>query len=136
MPSLVGTELGGIGGERPGRRVGQSVVTCSASRRQRQLPAVPALVDKTRLTRRFDLPPTASLGGTPLPERDRTTMLGHVPTDRAGQLRSWIAAAILLLHAQPVSRLTRLTIDDIIRNGDQVLLRLGDPPSSWPARPA
>jgi len=63
-------------------------------------------------------------------------MLGHVRTDRAGQLRSWIAAAILLLYAQPVSRLTRLAIDDIIRNGDQVLLRLGDPPSSWPARPA
>jgi len=64
-------------------------------------------------------------------------MLGHVPTDRAGQLRSWIAAAILLLYDQPVSRITRLTIDDdIIRNGDQVLLRLGDPPSSWPARPA
>jgi hypothetical protein len=61
-------------------------------------------------------------------------MLGHVPTDRAGQLRSWIAAAILLLYAQPVSRIT--IDDDIIRNGDQVLLRLGDPPSSWPARPA
>jgi hypothetical protein len=69
---------------------------------------------KTRLTRRFDLPPTVSPGGTPLPERDRTALLGRVLTDRAGPLRSRAAAAILLLYAQPVSRITRRTIDDII----------------------
>lgn len=39
---------------------------------------------------------------------------------------------ILLLYAQPVSRITRLTIDDVIRDGDQVLLRLGDPPTPVP----
>ncbi|HWS35340.1 MAG TPA: hypothetical protein VN408_21710 [Actinoplanes sp.] len=87
---------------------------------------------KTRLTRRFGLPPAASPGGTPLPERDRTALLGQVLTDRTGPLRSRAAAVILLLYAQPVSRITRLTIDDIIRDGDQVLLRLGDPPSPMP----
>ncbi len=39
---------------------------------------------------------------------------------------------ILLLYAQPVSRIIRLTVDDIIRDGEQVLLRLGDPPSPMP----
>ncbi|WP_406043222.1 hypothetical protein OG799_04065 [Micromonospora sp. NBC_00898] len=39
---------------------------------------------------------------------------------------------ILLRCAQPVSRIIRLTIDDIIRDDDQVLLRLGDPPSPVP----
>jgi hypothetical protein len=39
---------------------------------------------------------------------------------------------ILLLYAQPVSRITRLTIDDVIRDGEQVLLRLGDPPTPVP----
>jgi hypothetical protein len=34
-------------------------------------------------------------------------------------------AAILLLYAQPFSRITRLTLDDVIRDGDQALLRLG-----------
>jgi len=87
---------------------------------------------KTRLTRRFDLPPTASPCGKPLPEHDRTALLGQVLTDRTGPLRSRAAAAILLLYAQPVSRITRLTIDDIIRDGGQVLLRLGDPPSPMP----
>lgn len=53
-------------------------------------------------------------------------------TDRTGPLRNRAAAAILLLYAQRVSRITRLTIDDIIRDGDQVLLCLGDPPSPMP----
>ncbi|MEV4281537.1 hypothetical protein [Actinoplanes xinjiangensis] len=56
-------------------------------------------------------------------------LLGEVLTGRVDPLRSRAAAAILLLYAQPV---TRITIDDIIRDGDQVLLRLGDPPSPMP----
>jgi site-specific recombinase XerD len=40
---------------------------------------------------------------------------------------------IALLYAQRVSRIVRLTIDDVIRDGDQVLLRLGTPPSPVPA---
>jgi hypothetical protein len=38
----------------------------------------------------------------------------------------------VLLYAQPVSRLIRLTIDDVLHDGDQTLLRLGDPPSPVP----
>jgi hypothetical protein len=43
-----------------------------------------------------------------------------------------VAAAILLLYAQPLSRIVRLTLDDVIRDDDQVLLRLGDPPTPVP----
>ncbi len=67
-----------------------------------------------------------------MPERDRTALLGKVLTDEDAPLRSRAAAAILLLYAQPLSRITRLTIDDILRDGDQVLLRLGKPPSPVP----
>ncbi len=67
-----------------------------------------------------------------MPERDRTTLLGQVLTSEDAPLRSRAAAAILLLYAQPLSRITRLSIDDIIGDGDQVLLRLGDPPSPVP----
>ena len=38
----------------------------------------------------------------------------------------------MVLYAQPASRLARLTIDDIIRDGAQVFLRLGDPPAPVP----
>jgi len=41
-------------------------------------------------------------------------------------LRPRVAAIIVLLYAQPLSRVARLTIDDVIHDGDQVLLRLGD----------
>jgi hypothetical protein len=35
----------------------------------------------------------------------------------------------MLLYAQPISRILRLTTDDVIRDGDDVLLRLRTPPS-------
>jgi hypothetical protein len=36
------------------------------------------------------------------------------------------------LYAQPVSRIVRPTVEDIIRDGAEVLLRLGDPPTPVP----
>jgi hypothetical protein len=67
-----------------------------------------------------------------LPERDRTALPGKVLTDQQAPLRSRAAAVILLLYTQPLSRITRLTIDDVVRDGDQALLRLCDPPSPVP----
>jgi hypothetical protein len=87
---------------------------------------------RTRLTRRFELPAAQSPGSAPMPDRQRTALLGQVLTDDSSPLRSRVAAVILLLYAQPLSRITQLTIDDVIRDGDQVLLRLGDPPSPAP----
>ncbi|MGH3590019.1 MAG: hypothetical protein ACRDR6_31515 [Pseudonocardiaceae bacterium] len=40
---------------------------------------------------------------------------------------------IVLLYAQPLSRIIRLTVDDVVRDEDQVLLRLGEPLSPVPA---
>jgi hypothetical protein len=42
------------------------------------------------------------------------------------------AAACLLLYAQPLSRIHRLTTADLIDTGPQLHLRLGDPPSPVP----
>ncbi|MFI7650487.1 hypothetical protein ACIBTZ_31075 [Micromonospora sp. NPDC049460] len=47
-------------------------------------------------------------------------------------MRLRVAGVIVLLHAQPLSRVVRLTLDDVIRDGDTVLLRLGEPPSPVP----
>jgi hypothetical protein len=41
----------------------------------------------------------------------------------------------VLLYAQPLSRVVRLTLDDVIRDGDQVLVRLGEPLTPVPGRP-
>jgi hypothetical protein len=44
-----------------------------------------------------------------------------------------VAGLIVLLYAQPVSRIVRLRLDDVIRAGDTMLLRLGEPDSPVPA---
>jgi hypothetical protein len=86
-----------------------------------------------RLTRRFRLPAAVTSQATPLSEQERVALLGRVLTSHDLPLRVRVAAAIVLLYAQPVSRIVRLTIDDVLHDGDQVLLRLGQPPSPVPA---
>lgn len=86
-----------------------------------------------QLTQTFRLPATANRQAAPLPQHKRVVLLGRVLTDADQPLRSQVAAAIVLLYAQPLSRIVRLTIDDVIHDGDQVFLRLGEPPSPVPA---
>ena len=86
----------------------------------------------TKLTGRFRLPPAVIRHAAPLPDHERISQLGRVLTARDLPLRARVAAAIVLLYAQPLSRIVRLTLDDVIRDGDQVFLRLGEPPSPVP----
>ncbi|MFD7595715.1 hypothetical protein ACFV6D_22070 [Kitasatospora sp. NPDC059812] len=43
-----------------------------------------------------------------------------------------VATALILLYAQPIRRLVRLTIREVQHEADQVALRLGDPPTPVP----
>lgn len=86
-----------------------------------------------KLTRRFRLPAAVIRQATALPQNERMDLLCRLLTDHQFPLRSRVAAAIVLLYAQPLSRVVRLTVDDVIHDGDQVLLRLGEPPSPVPA---
>lgn len=85
-----------------------------------------------KLTRRFRLPTAVIRQATPLSQHERVDLLGRLLTDHDLQLRTRVAAAIVLLYAQPLSRVVRLTIDDVLHDGNQVLLRLGEPPSPVP----
>src|SRR5664280_2082809 len=85
-----------------------------------------------KLTRRFRLPAAVIRQATSLPQPERVGLLGRLLTGHDLPLRPRVAAAIVLLYAQPLSRVVRLTIDDVIRGGDHVLLRLGEPPSPVP----
>ena len=87
---------------------------------------------ENKLMQRFRLPMKERHRRSPMPPEDRIELIGHVLTDEDQPLRSRAAAVIVLLYAQPLSRVARLTIDDVIRDGDQVLLRLGEPPSPVP----
>lgn len=87
----------------------------------------------SRLTRPLRLPGPSVKRNAPLPQSERIALLGHLLADHQLPLRSRVAGVIVLLYAQRLSRIARLTIDDVIRDGDQVLLRLGEPPTPVPA---
>jgi integrase len=86
-----------------------------------------------RLTLRFQLPPAVIRQAVPLRDDERVGHLGRVLASRDLPLRTRVAVAIVLLYAQPLSRIVRIALDDVTRDGGQVLLRLGDPPSPVPA---
>ncbi|MFE2601067.1 hypothetical protein ACFXCZ_32020 [Streptomyces sp. NPDC059396] len=59
-------------------------------------------------------------------------MLRRVLNDDSLLLRARVAAALVLLYAQPVSRIVRLTIDDVTDDETTASVQLGDPPSPRP----
>jgi len=79
------------------------------------------------------LPPLRpSRGGPALTAAVRLDLLRRALTDDQAPVRTRTAACLLLLFAQPVTRIVRLTIDDITDQDGQLLLRLGDPPVPVP----
>jgi integrase len=77
--------------------------------------------------------PTATAGATkPITQSRRLALLRRALTDSRPPLRSRVAAALMLLYGQPVARLVRLTIADVVADDDQVLIRLGTPPLPVP----
>jgi hypothetical protein len=65
-------------------------------------------------------------------QHKRLALLRKILTDEQAPLRIRVTACLVLLYAQPVSRIVRLTVEDIIRDGAEVLLRLGDSPTPVP----
>lgn len=88
---------------------------------------------KTGHMPRRALPPLRpSQGGPALTAAVRLDLLRRALTDDQVPLRTRAGACLLLLFAQPVTRIVRLTIDDITDQDGQLLLRLGDPPVPVP----
>lgn len=68
----------------------------------------------------------------PISQHHRLALLRRFVTDNTIPLRTRVAACLLLLYAQPVNRLVRLTIDDIEHHPDEIRLNLGTPASPVP----
>jgi hypothetical protein len=83
----------------------------------------------------FRMPCAAVTSGpaAQVPDAERIRHLGRVLTDPGLPLQARAAAVIVLLYAQPLSRVVRLTVEDVTRDGGQILLRLGEPPTPVPA---
>ena len=84
---------------------------------------------------RLDVPARRHAERAPISQHRRLALIHRFLTDKRIGLRTRVAGCLLLLYAQPVSRLARLTLDDIITGDDgQVFIRLGDPPTPVPNR--
>ncbi|GAA3596625.1 hypothetical protein [Streptomyces osmaniensis] len=86
----------------------------------------------TRRMPRLSIPNRPTTNPNPLGQHQRLATLRRVLADGGSDPRVRITACLVLLFAQPVSRIVRLTTDDVLRDDSHVLLRLGDPPSPVP----
>ncbi|ROP37292.1 hypothetical protein [Saccharothrix texasensis] len=86
----------------------------------------------TRHMPKLALPILHVRAGQPISQTRRLALLRRLLTDDQLPARPRVAACLMLLYAQPASRIVRLTTDDVLCDGDQVLVRLGEPPSPVP----
>lgn len=85
-----------------------------------------------QLMPRLDIPLQQVLTGDPVSQRQRLDLIRRAVTDDRMPLRTRVAACLMLLYAQPVNRLIRLTTSDITQQDGEVFIRLGDPPAPVP----
>jgi hypothetical protein len=81
---------------------------------------------------RLQLPADARTDRAPISQDRRLVLLRHFLTEEEILLRTRVAACLVLLYAQAVSRLVRLTVEDVLDHDGQVSLRLGAPPTPVP----
>jgi hypothetical protein len=82
----------------------------------------------------LDSPRQQPYTGQVITQQRRLDLLRRFATDEAIPIRTRAAACLMLLYAQPLSRILRLSAADLSRDDDgQTWLRLGDPPSPVPA---
>ncbi|MFJ2595099.1 hypothetical protein [Streptomyces erythrochromogenes] len=81
---------------------------------------------------RLKAPTIRTENPAPISQHHRIALIRKIMTSDDLPLMERIAAALILLYAQPVRRLVRLTVHDVQRDGDQVALLLGDPPTPVP----
>jgi hypothetical protein len=81
----------------------------------------------------LDIPDKSRAERPPITQGRRLALIHQFLTDQRIDLRTRVAGCLLLLYAQPVTRLSQLTLDDIITGGEgQVSIRLGSPPTPVP----
>lgn len=87
---------------------------------------------KARHTRKLTLPPTVTNAAAPISQQQRIELIRRIHDGTGMDLAERVVALLVLLYAQPLNKIVRLTIDDVIHEDDQVFLRLGDPPAPIP----
>ena len=86
----------------------------------------------SKLMARVTVPHQDTANPAPVSQRQRPDLLRCMLTAEETELLTRVAAVLMLLYAQPVTRIPALTIDDIACDGGEVTIRLGDPPAPVP----
>jgi hypothetical protein len=68
----------------------------------------------------------------PISQQQRLDLIRRLAEDTQLELRDRIVALLILLYAQPITKITALTTSDVIRDGTTVQVRLGEPPAPVP----
>jgi integrase len=86
----------------------------------------------SELLPRLEVPHQDTANPAPISQRQRLDLLQRMITDEKADLLTRVAAILMLLYAQPLTRILGLTIDDIRCDDGEVTIRLGDPPAPVP----
>ena len=84
------------------------------------------------IPRHLDIPRQQPCTGQVITQQRRLDLLRRFAASTAIPVKPRAAACVMLLYAQPLSRVLRLTTSDLTRDDGQTWLRLGDPPSPVP----
>jgi hypothetical protein len=107
--------------------------TASNSGKQALRPLL-AWAKRTRRMPQLTLPPSRKEPPTTISLRHRIELLRRIHAGDGMDLTERVIAMLILLYAQPLSRITRLTLHDItIDMHGRMLIRLGDPRAPVPA---
>lgn len=87
----------------------------------------------TRRMPRLELPPHVQRSVALLTQQRRIELIRRVHDGDGMDLTDRVLALLVLLYAQPLTRIQQLTVDDIgIDDDGHILIRLGDPPTPVP----
>lgn len=87
---------------------------------------------RSRHAPKLHLPALVPTSPKPISQNQRIALIRRIHAGTDMDLTERVIALLILLYAQPLSRIVRLTIDDVLHDGDQVFVRLGDPPVPIP----
>lgn len=88
---------------------------------------------RTRRMPSLDLPRTPVRQRQPITQHQRLQLLRKLLTDDTVELMDRVTAILTLLYGQPLTKITRLSISDIVTTEEEVLVRFGEPPTPVPA---
>jgi hypothetical protein len=81
---------------------------------------------------RLDINTRPSAGRPPISQQQRLNLIRRLADDTGLDPRDRVIALLVLLYAQPVTKVAALTITDVIRDDAGLLIRLGEPPAPVP----